>query len=98
MKPEVIIAAIAASAEIINEAIAVWGQIRVTDLQRDLAREATEHEGEIAALNTEVEQRFTQRTPFLERQLALDFEASYTASKLATLSEGPEREFTRQRF
>ncbi len=98
MKIEVVVACISGGLAIVGVTIAVWGQVRVTETQAHLGAEAITRQTEIAALNTNLERRFQRRTPFLERQLTLYLEASASAAKIATLSDGSEREAAKQRF
>lgn len=62
------------------------------DRKERLLVEQQQKEKEIDAVLREA------RKPFLERQLALYFEAATAASKISNLTDGPERQKARKRF
>jgi hypothetical protein len=62
------------------------------DREKRVVVEQQQREKELDAVLREA------RKPFLERQLALYFEATTVASRISTLTTGPEREKARKRF
>ena len=79
----VVIAVIAGIFSLTSMGLSVWGSIRTTDLQADLDVQ---------------KERLARRGAFLERQLELYFEAAAITSKIATSSEGPDKELAKRRF
>ena len=71
----------------------------VNTLKREQQEREDRRANEVTQRNREIEAALREaRKPFLERQQTLYFEAAASASKLATLDGGAERDAARKRF
>ena len=105
----VVTAVVAGLFSLTSVGLSVWGTFRTTDLKAELNREtfklqgqldleADDRRAEIETVKTNLEESLVRRGAFLERQLELYFEVAAVTGKIATASEGADKELAKRRF
>ena len=111
MKTELLVAIIAGVIALGSAAATIWGQIRVTELERESAATVAKQDAEIRRSISQLASRTQRevinlqhesatRKPFLEHQLTLYLEASKITAMIATIADDsdPERQKAIRRF